>query len=126
MPDAFEDEIDSELGIDSEGQDKETLAKDSEVKKVVVKDGIPGKSTQHISSWVEIKTHSSQDAEILVRKLQNAAMSYPDLKIKSNGATVVAQIDPIRVEIPYINGVIKIASEHGVSSVAKKFQIVDA
>ena len=94
-------------------------------KQVSVADGIPGKSTQNIVSWVEIMTHSNEDAESLVTKLKTASINYPDLKIKQVGKQVIAQVKPITVEIPYLNGVIKVASEHGVTNIGKKFQVVD-
>jgi hypothetical protein len=95
-------------------------------KQVSVADGIPGKSSQNVVSWVEIATHSAEDAEILVGKLKTASINYPDLKIKQLGKSVIAQVSPITIEIPYLNGVIKVASEHGVSNINKKFQVVDA
>ncbi len=95
-------------------------------KQVEVSSGTPGKSVQNVVSWVEISTHSTEEAEALVTKLKHASMDYPDLKIKTLGKSVIAQVRPITVEIPYINGVVKVASEHGVSNIAKKFQVVDA
>ena len=93
---------------------------------VEVSSGIPGKSVQNVVSWVEISAHSAEEADALMTKLKNASMDYPDLKIKVMGKSVIAQVRPITVEIPYINGVVKVASEHGVSNIAKKFQVVDA
>jgi len=125
LPDPFDDILDQELGelpIAPEMTD-ELPGEEPAVK---VAQGIPGKSSQSIVPWVEIKAHSSEDAQVLVAKLKNASINYPDITYKQNGTTVVAHIDPIPVEIPYINGILRVASEHGVAEATKNFQVVDS
>ena len=95
-------------------------------KAVKVRNSIPGKSEQKIIPWLDIETHSVEDAELLIQKLKNASVLYPDISYKKSGKRIIAQVTPIAVEIPYMNGVIKVASEHGVAGVTKKFQVVDA
>ena len=112
----FDDILDQELG---------PVVKHSDDQQVKVREGIPGKSSQDVLSWVEIRAHSSDDAESLLAKLRNASINYPDVAFKQSGSVVIAQINPIRVEIPYINGIVKVASQHGVEGVVKKFQVVD-
>ena len=115
--DEFDGMLDQELGPVITPGDEE---------QVKVKEGVPGGSAQDITSWVEIKAHSSDDAEALLNKLRNAAIKYPDVSFKQTGNTVIAQVDPIRIEVPYINGIAKVAAQHGVESVTKKFQVVNA